>query len=150
MTQLEKFHDTVGILVKAYLNGELAHRSCTACAVGNLVAAKMGTRPLRDARNHKTGFNNNYYENGVSQTWFSYSNYGPQKSDQSEMTGYSIAQLTIIEKAFEDTPSPDTGYLDYQNDEWMFNGLMDVVDVLAEIHGVDLEVKQSAKEMFVK
>jgi hypothetical protein len=32
----------------------------------------------------------------------------------------------------------------------MLNGLMKVVDVLADIHGVDLSVKESAKLQFVK
>jgi hypothetical protein len=32
----------------------------------------------------------------------------------------------------------------------MFNGLMAVVDVLADIHSVDLEKKEAAKALFVK
>lgn len=35
----KKFHETVGILVQAYLNDTLIHQSCQHCAVGNLITA---------------------------------------------------------------------------------------------------------------
>ncbi len=34
--------------------------------------------------------------------------------------------------------------------DWMFNGLMAVVDVLADIHGINLEAKEEAKKLFIK
>jgi len=57
--------------------------------------------------------------------------------------------LAKIEFAFESAPHT-CDESDETNAEWMFNGLMAVVDVLAEIHNVNLEVKESAKAMFVK
>lgn len=61
-----------------------------------------------------------------------------------DQTGYSEVELAKIEFAFE---SADEGSTE---DENMFNGLMAVVDVLAEIHGVDLTSKEQAKKLFVK
>lgn len=68
---------------------------------------------------------------------------------QVDRTGYSVNELAKIEYAFETAPR-NCDYEDHLNDEWMFNGLMAVVDVLADIHGIDLAEKESAKALFVK
>ena len=49
-TELERFHETVGILVKAYLNDTLEHTNCHACAVGNMIASKMGISIIKNKR----------------------------------------------------------------------------------------------------
>lgn len=161
---LAKFNESVSILVKAYLNNTLAHKSCVACAVGNLIAHHMGTEPTPDKGNKYTGFSNNVFANGMHECWFN--GFGTpeeavMESYQTEMTGYSVEELCLIEYAFENAPaecrqySLDQYYIKYnspigQNEEWMFNGLMAVVDVLASIHGVDLETTEAARKMFVK
>jgi hypothetical protein len=39
------YHKTIGILVDAYFDDTLQHGNCSACAVGNLVAAAKGCTP---------------------------------------------------------------------------------------------------------
>ena len=59
-----------------------------------------------------------------------------------DSSGYTIDQLAKIENAFESAPQGNT------EEEYMFNGLMAVVEVLAKIHGIDLETKEKAKLQF--
>jgi hypothetical protein len=152
------FEHTVNILVQAYLRGELAHKICSACAVGNIVAAALGTRPKKI--DNPTVFDNNQFENGEFTEWFN-SMHGSfyRNTKQIEATGYSITELKRIEMAFEAAPGQppnengdfDGIYPGLTTDPvWMFNGLMAVLDVLAEIHNVDLSEKESAKSLFIK
>lgn len=74
---------------------------------------------------------------------------------QVAMTGYSIKNLKDIEYAFENAPGDSAlnGRMSADritDPEWMFNGLMAVVDVLAEIHDIDLKVREDAKSLFVR
>lgn len=150
------FHKTVDILVKAYLNGTLEHDNCYACAIGNMVAANMGLRFIGDKTIrrgiHWEGFPN-YGSLGPDKMWTNvcYTNdegeqfFRPHKykgipKKQIDSTGYSIEEVAMIEHAFETATGKDR----------MFAGLMAVVDVLAEIHGIDLTEKESAKALFVK
>ena len=55
-------------------------------------------------------------------------------------SGYSVDELARIEFAFESVPL---------GEDRMFKGLMAVVDVLSDIHGVDLSVKEESKMLFV-
>ena len=131
------FEKTVDILVKAYLNDTLEHDNCHACAVGNLVAAAKNWTYEKD-ENGSYGWRECYTAN-----WF---NFGHQirvkNSTQAEATGYTIYQLNAIERAFEGVDELAT--------DRMFLGLMAVVDVLAEIHGIDLKQREEAKLLFVK
>ena len=142
------FEHSVDVLVKAYLNGTLLHGYCSACAVGNLCANAMGyqMQPTKHAFEWISNFGGrrfplwdevfistapNHQERHTSQY------YGEAKK-QIDSTGYTWDQLADIEKSFESAN-------DYEGtDTAMFNGLMAVLDVLAEIHGVDLTVKQNA------
>lgn len=151
------FEHTVDVLVKAFLKDELAHMFCSACAVGNIVAAAIGTRPGPPQAN-TCEFDNERFEDGspAHGGWYS-SLYGQGSylgDQQIVATGYNKYELTAIEKAFESCEGRPHGsgiwYGRQTNPVWMFNGLMAVVDVLAEIHGVDLSVKVSAKLKFVK
>lgn len=153
------FGNTVSILVKAYLNDELAHKTCSACAVGNIVAAAIGTKPKRSPEGSSIEFDNNFFDNGdpAHAGWY-YTINGTSSSEgryQIEKTGYSVKELQEIEHAFEHAPGDPTrkdglfrgACID---PVWMFNGLMAVVDILADIHNVDLTHKKQAKELFVK
>lgn len=159
MTQKEKFHHTVNILVQAYLNDELAHKTCSACAVGNIVAASIGTRPKRNDSLASIEFDNNMFEDGspACRGWY-WALDGELTYDgehQIKATGYTVDELRKIEYAFENAPG-DPGkdgqlYRGRCTDPtWMFNGLMAVVDVLAEIHKIDLKTATEAKGLFVK
>jgi hypothetical protein len=152
------FEETVNVLVKAYLNDTLVHGACSACAVGNIVSASMGKVALR-MPGTSTGFDPHYWADGSKIHWwdvFSTSSrrqridakqyYGDAK-EEIDSTGYTWQQLSRIEFAFE---SADGNASNYQDETWMFNGLMAVVDVLADIHGIDLQAKESAKALFVK
>jgi hypothetical protein len=155
------FEKTVDILVKAYLNDTLVHGNCAACAVGNIIAHALGTAPIRSS-SHPTQFLWAEYDNGRSAKWYTlfvtssktlkqYINpiYLALASKEIDATGYTWKELARIEFAFESAPRT-CSWDDYTNDEWMFNGLMAVVSVLAEIHGVSLEEQESAKLQFVK
>lgn len=150
------FQNTVDILVKAYLNHTLFHGRCNACAVGNIIASSCDLR---------VDYNNWTTEDGamVFPQWDSvfvcdfptktkiqsiYKDaYEGEAKDQIDSTGYTWRQLAKVEKAFELHSDDHTGL---PEDEAMFNGLMAVVDVLAEIHNIDLTAKESAKLLFIK
>ncbi len=158
------FEHSVDVLVKAYLNGTLKHGNCHACAVGNLVSEACG---YTYKQNPMHGFGmeryqdiiwshkNRYYLTDNTQeqkSWHSVVKDGSdiehplcdEAANQIEKTGYSVDQLYRIEIAFETANRIDGP------DEWMFNGLMAVVDCLADIHGINLEAKEEAKKLFVK
>lgn len=148
MSNIDKFNETVSILVKAYMNDTLKHQDCTACVVGNLCEGNPiwkylfmtyeGIQSQYDLtddvitaihlRVNSVKSINELYEKAINIC---------------KRTGYTVDQLAKIEYTFE-----TVGGLG--DDERMFNGLMAVVDVLAEIHSIDLTVKENAKLLFVK
>jgi hypothetical protein len=163
---MRDFNHTVNVLVQAYLKNELEHSKCSACAVGNIVAEAIGTKPGRHPDVPRC-FMNSYFDDGRQTLWqavFMTSDgkqsidldlYDFGAKDRIDATGYSVIELASIEKAFELAPRPEIASPKHSpeytlNEEWMFNGLMAVVDVLAEIHGVDLTQKEQAKLLFVK
>ena len=165
------FDHTVSVLVNAYVDDKLKHQDCSCCAVGNIISHACGYKrevlndkpfwtkgnkvfkPIKwlnafgtNVVDHQPGFLNWIVGNKhrVIKSWMK-----PEKIDSTveawaEATGYTIMELARIESAFE------RAEFGKSKDEWMFNGLMAVVDVLAEIHGVDLTVKESAKLLFTK
>jgi len=156
------FENTVNILVKAYINETLEHANCAACAVGNLIAHAKGVIPiLMDDTNYGELY---HWSNGEEPLWqrvfcthSAYQQIHPDQyfgtaKEQIDITGYSWEQLARIEEAFES--KSDRININHQSrkykDKLQFNGLMAVVTVLAEIHGVDLETAENARKMFVK
>ena len=145
------FDSTVDVLVKAYLNDTLEHGTCSACAVGNIIAHHQGVKVRRRGHGFLAWMRIDPLWGRVFQTDSStrcqkmnaFAYHGAAK-DQIDSTGYTVSELASIEYAFE---TAKRGRCD---DEWMFNGLMAVVEVLADIHGISLEKKQEAKAMFVK
>lgn len=152
------FDNTVSILVKAFLQGKLQHGSCTACAVGNLVTAarpelkRVNSRiwALADGRNldgmdwYQT-VRRDFEE--VTEAVYT------RGIEQLECTGYSLEQITQIEAAFEFRAVDKEkrfSFFSMEESEKQYNGLMAVVDVLAEIHNIDLTTAEAAKLLFVK
>lgn len=135
MNNLEKFNHSVSILVKAYSNGTLNRMDCTACAVGNLIVGNG-----IDLRRTQSKWHNYIHMNFCldSGDYFT-------AIQQIEITGYTADQLGSIEKAFMNGSEVD---FDMWSSERNFEGLMAVVDVLAEIHNIDLTVKDEAKVLF--
>jgi hypothetical protein len=165
------FDNTVSILVQAYLNDTLKHGSCCACAVGNIVADALGIQMTKDNLRWPGYLYPGYdYIDGLIQP----TGWGaaistclgvqeinkealtlPVVSNQIKATGYCYKELARIELAFENEK------YEYEDDDTsekielgiqkaMFSGLMAVVDVLAEIHGIDLTAKEEAKKLFVR
>lgn len=131
------FEKTVDILVKAYLSGTLEHGNCCACAVGNIIADSCNYKYIKSHSSCQEWTwlmaRPVWYKDGV----------GVIYCDQIESTGYTLDQLQRIEKAFEDVYK-------IRSMDPMFQGLMQVLDVLADIHKIDLTVKEQAKQLFVK
>jgi hypothetical protein len=144
---MRDFNHTVNVLVQAFLNETLVHKKCSACAVGNIII----------------GNGINLYDNMgapeqfLETSWLrfikrnqkrDYEGYRPEHEQpariQIESTGYEWFELAKIESAFE------SAGINSEPEEKMFNSLMAVVDVLAEIHGIDLTAKEEAKKLFVK
>lgn len=150
------FQQTVDVLVKAYLNDTLIQGSPCGCAVGNLIAHKLGKKVY--VTNAKQ-FEANWDGDDLSPyDWFGVlcpgrlaGVHGPinkkNGSFQLSIIGYSILEISWIEAAFENF---DGDFSDYNTDKSRFEGLMRVVDVLAEIHNIDLTAKEEAKALFVK
>lgn len=121
------------LLVKAYFNDKLRHSSCTACAVGNICGGRSEWSAffVTDFRFQKKGeervldsqriFGLDYVETGRKVI---------------AASGYSVDELARIEFAFETASYGKT------EDDWMFNGLLAVREVLADIHKVDFSGAQ--------
>lgn len=139
------FDHTVTTLIQAYLKDELQHGDCEGCAVGNIVHAagypryNMGGMPPDSCGKWRVVFFTFCKKQifGSEDDWDFYA--GLQMV---HATGYSVKELARVEYAFE--TAPYGGSLD----DWMFNGLMAVVDVLADIHGVEQSEKSQALDAF--
>lgn len=157
---LERFNKTVDILVKAYLNDTLIHGQCTACAVGNIVADTCGYKFERyfSTMFDLPGMRWKHRGDTVAAQWSTvfctYEEDDEQKIDESryrddakeqiDSTGYTWYELARVEVVFEMTGRK------YEGEEKMFQSLLAVVDVLAEIDNIDLSVAEETKKLFVK
>lgn len=141
------FENSVNVLLKAYLNDTLQHSNCHACAVGNLVAYACGLSFINNSEGKKIWTS----QSPVWQRVFMTSGdqdrfpecYIGEPKEQIDSTGYTWQDLAAIEFAFETAPEGES------EDDHMFNSLMAVVDVLADIHKVDLSVREEAKALFI-
>lgn len=151
MLKPELYEKTVSILVQAYLNDTLEHSNCYACAVGNLIASARGYGyTYACGRNEWDSAEDVAWQQvfvtigGGSQNIY-LSEFNGAAKKQILSTGYDLAQLAKIEFAFESAPRGSS------SDEWMFNGLMAVIDILDQIHGnADTEVTTTQKNRFTK
>lgn len=164
MTQ--RFEKAYNALYKAFMNDTLAKGSCTACAVGNIVADAMGERVYKLS----SGFE---YGCDVCNSWWSkmfFTTHCGQtittvKEDSrvivyrrriKELTGYTWREMAEVERVFEqNTKIIHSRYCDYSEKEIMedqFNGLMAVMDVLIELDDVaeGQKYKNEFKNKFVK
>lgn len=166
---MRNFDYTVGVLVDAYFKGTLFHGHCAACAVGNIVADACGHTVHKvttiDIFNGSPIDHLFWTSKGheIRPRW--YRMLHPHVSivtinaleeldikDKAQVyaTGYSPEELLRIEDAFEGLALSGAFTLSVPlQREAEFDSLMAVVDVLADIHGVDLGVKEEAKALFV-
>ena len=147
MKNKELFDRTLKILVSAYLDNSLVQGNCHACAVGNLVAASLNINYDQDLKwiDRPVAWSQvfvtlSYKIAQVKRPWA----YTGEAKEQINATGYSWQELARLEYAFERAPRGKT------KEEHMFNGLMAVVEVLSQIHGLDEKTKVAAKELFLK
>jgi len=159
MIKKELYNRTVDILVDAYLNDTLNHGDECACAVGNMIAANSGYKLVADGDAKEPGFvwmkDDKFIEPVWTDLFMTYRDTLEQKIDarcfngetkrQVLTTGYHWNDLAEIEYAFE-TVDKGSSF-----DEWMFNGLMKVIDVLDRIHeNTDTELTTQSKQRFTK
>jgi len=150
MKNKQLYDKTVGILVDAYFNDTLKHNYCTACAAGNIVAANMGFAFTGLAwRSENKTYEMPYWNHVFLTSTFRQRRcpkwYVGEAKLQIDSTGYTWQELAKIEYAFE------TAQKGNSDDEWMFNGLMSVIDVLDIIHeNTDTHVTTLYKSKFNK
>lgn len=163
--RMDLYKKTVDILYNAYFNDTLVHMNSCACAVGNIIAANTGRtfkeNPLKsDLRKIIWSDDKiprwtqvfvtividhmHYSPRFVTQTT-SETKYRQDMAAKAEImsTGYTWQELARIEYAFETAPSSVSYNQD--DDEWMFNGLVAVLDTLKEIHGIEDNQKEVVK-----
>jgi len=149
------FENSINVLVKAYLNDTLVQGNCYACAVGNLVKEAMGYSyvPCIDFPDRKIALKENEGRycsiDVVGEGWYAalYNQSSFKFQTESKAIGYNAKEIRKIEYAFE---LRGDDYDEKNTDESIFRGLMAVVDVLAEIHGIDLTIREETKKMFIK
>jgi len=154
---MRDFNHTVDVLVKAYLNDTLIQGSPCGCAIGNLIAHSLGKKvQITDAREFEGNWDGDV---ATPYDWFGVLRPGrlsgitlntidkKNGAFQLSIIGYSVIEIGRIESAFEEH---EGSFYNYNTDSSRFDGLMRVVDVLAEIHGIDLTAKEEAKLLFVK
>jgi hypothetical protein len=155
MTQ--RFEKAYNALYNAFMNDTLAKGTCTACAVGNIVADAMGAEVYRNKDMNSIRFhcsNDNYWWGEMFVTGSDGQKIRKisQNSKVKELrkkilnlTGYTWRELAKVEKAFEEnTEIVFYNYLESTPEEVMedqFKGLMAVMDVLIELD----EVKEGDK-----
>lgn len=138
------FSQTVDKLIDWYFKDELKHGSCAHCVVGNLCGGSTLWSYLF-MTDECTGKQLAQQYGSSTFRLFKFASefqllYGA--TQVCLKTGYMVNELARIEHAFETAPKGKSA------DEYMFNGLMAVVDVLADIHGVDLQTKEKYKFKF--
>lgn len=156
MTNQEHFDRSVAVLVKAFLDGDLECTECAACACGNLVAAANGykivsgwlVRKWLDADGNEVDYAWNELTWGYP--YCDEENCSEEARRQVASTGYTAEQLYMIEDAFMTCDAPRSAYNQMGADERNFIRLMNVVDVLAKIHSIDLATVEASKLLFVK
>lgn len=164
---MRDFKHSVGVLVLAYLNDTLSHGQCDRCAVGNLLgghkewALVFCTQSHGNDRQQVIALGEREYVDRMSMkpaqvTWFTMDEekLGMLNAKSFGLSlirnsGYTVLELARVEAAFEATNLCPYSLV-WRKDENMFNGLMAVVDVLADIHGVDLTVREEAKIPFIE
>ena len=145
-----RFEKAYNALYNAFMNNTLAKGTCTACAVGNIVADALGGNVSKSGNGFVCDIHNTWwsmffitFDNKQHKTdeYNDNINYGRLK----DLTGYSVEELAKIEFAFEtNTKISFVNYFNSTEEQIMedqFNGLMAVMDVLIKLD----EVKEGEK-----
>lgn len=153
MKNQELFDKTVGILVKAFINGTLEAANCSACAVGNIVADSLDLQLVRNKydRLQAKGYQNGNPERDTG-FWYRFIWEGEVSDEhnsgfvfQCEKTGYTAKQLAKIEQSFMNGVQ---FCVDTKIEDENYTGLMRVIDALMLIHEATPEQATEAKKLF--
>ena len=105
MKNKDLFNRTISILVKAYQKDTLKHGDCEACAVGNLVADALNTRPSFERNmflhNEAAMWQKVFCSEEPMKQYIRPSMYSGETKRQIDATGYHWVDLAKIEYAFE-------------------------------------------------
>lgn len=163
-SRIELYQRTIGILKIAFIKNTLVNNNACACAGGHLVAAALGydIRMVEEYKYDTNQIGYYWFENGIQLPypsrneqqvpvgWFGlYSISGASFNDfykgevkkQVEATGYTYLELLRIEEAFE-------SHIGNNPEELIFYGLLNVLDVLGEIHELSDHEIIAEKESF--
>lgn len=150
MNRIEIYQKSVDVLLDSYNNSTLEHSNCTACACGNLVAAANNYKYV--PKSHSWADLSIEWESKRIADWYGLiieeeDNHVYNKEEgirQINSTGYTIEEFIKIEEAFEK--------VDWRlgKKEKMFDGLKKVLNVLKEIHEVDIEKSEENQEKLEK
>ena len=141
------YRKTCDILYDAYFKGILFHDCCVACAVGNLISKANNYTVIEMADGESKWIDSK--GNIVNEDWtlvlctpkkkpfkkqrqyIHLENFNELAQQQILSTGYNIGEFSRLEYAFESAPKGKS------EDEYMFNGLVAVIEVLSKIHEVE-------------
>lgn len=160
MTQ--RFEKAYNALLSAFMDDTLAKGTCTACAVGNIVADAMGAKVVRvDETDFECEKNNNFWGDlFMTETTFSKQKIINEKSSRAKkikarlkkLTGYSWKELAKIEYAFETNTKIHRVLYNTEDEkvimEDQFKGLMAVLDVMIELD--EIKEGKQYKDAFKK
>ena len=176
MTNIEHFNDTVAILVKAYFDDTLRHGNCYGCAVGNIIAHKMGVNIIKtdnkglmwDNGDPYPGYGSCNNPDGWGAVFCTSSNEEDEDEEDEDgmpipdftqemnpnlLKGAALKQIQASGYHWTELAKIEYAFETVKCDDFterMFKGLMAVVDVLASIHSIDLTTTESAKQLFIK
>jgi hypothetical protein len=147
------FEHSVAVLTKAYLTNTLQSDNCHSCAVGNLVANALRidlvyapvTLKLKWASGRPQWGYLVWQINGPA-ALYEDPKAQAEATTQIAASGYTAHELSRIEVAFEYAGHSRTSW--QWPGETIIAGLLAVVGVLAQIHGVDPASEQAARERF--
>lgn len=153
MEREELYHKTVDALLDAYNAGELAHSNCECCAVGNICKEASKLTNINNAMWGNLFYTNSYGTQIMPEFLTDDSEQLKKWREDAkkliEATGYSMIELMRIEYAFETsiqkTPEGQTHWLYKERlKEGQFIGLCAVLDVLKDIHEVELDSHETS------
>jgi hypothetical protein len=154
-----RFEKAYNALYNAFMNNTLAKGTCTACAVGNIVADALGGKVYKKGDEYKCDIHNGWWSKFfvtiTNEQEIKHKRADPDYWRLKKLTGYSIEELAKIEFAFEtNTKIRYFRYDEHTEEQIMedqFRGLMAVMDVMIELDNIEegRKYKETFKNKFI-
>ncbi len=153
----ERFERAYNALLDAYNNNTLAKNSCTACAVGNIVASALNAEVTRRIDEYgfiefKCDLDNRSWYRLIGYDFYLSSSARQRAIEAITLTGYSVSELKEVERLFEDnTRIGSMAYKHYSEKEIkqdQYKGLVAVVDYLLSLEEVEQTIKDTKEAQF--